>query len=99
MSTSLIQIRVEDNLKMKAAQIYSDLGLDLSTAVRMFLKRTVMENGIPFNMKLPRQEYVATEGLKALSEINAAAEKAGVSDMSLDDINDEIALARKEIQK
>ena len=99
MSTSLIQIRVEDNLKMKAAQIYSDLGLDLSTAVRLFLKRTVMENGIPFNMKLPRQEYVATEGLKVLSEINTAAEKAGVSDMSLDDINAEIALARKEIQK
>ena len=52
MSTSLIQIRVEDNLKKKAAQIYSDLGIDISTAVRMFLKRTVMENGIPFNMKL-----------------------------------------------
>ena len=49
MSTSLIQIRVEDNLKMKAAQIYSDLGLDISTAVRMFLKWSVMENGIPFN--------------------------------------------------
>ncbi len=38
MSRSLIQIRVEDNLKMKASQIYSDLGLDISTAVRMLVK-------------------------------------------------------------
>ena len=75
MSTSLIQIRVEDNLKKKAAQIYSDLGIDISTAVRMFLKRTVMENGIPFNMKLPRQEYVASEGLQTLAEINESTKQ------------------------
>ena len=99
MSTSLIQIRIDDNLKMKAAQIYSDLGLDISTAVRMFLKRSVMENGIPFNMKLPRQEYVATEGLQALTEINEAAEQAGLSDMTLDEINAEIELARQEMMK
>ena len=75
MSTSLIQIRVEDNLKKKAAQIYSDLGIDISTAVRMFLKRTVMENGIPFNMKLPRQEYVASKGLQTLAEINESTKQ------------------------
>ena len=99
MSTSLVQIRVDDDLKLKATQIYSDLGLDISTAVRMFLKRSVMENGIPFNMKLPRQEYVATEGLQALTEINEAALNAGVTDMSLDEINAEIELARQEIRK
>ena len=64
MSTSLIQIRVEDNLKKKAAQIYSDLGIDISTAVRMFLKRTVMENGIPFNMKLMWQRKDCKHWLK-----------------------------------
>ncbi|MBQ3442683.1 MAG: type II toxin-antitoxin system RelB/DinJ family antitoxin [Bacteroidaceae bacterium] len=97
MSTSLIQVRVEDSLKIKATQIYSDLGLDISTAVRMFLKRTVIENGIPFNMVLPQNKYVATKGLKALSEINDVSQKAGVSDMTLEEINAEIELVRRDL--
>lgn len=48
MATSLLQIRVDDALKDEAAQVFDNLGIDTSTAVRIFLKRAVMENGIPF---------------------------------------------------
>ena len=47
MATSLLQVRVDDSLKDEAAQVFENLGIDISTAVRMFLKRAVMENGIP----------------------------------------------------
>lgn len=53
MVTSLLQVRVEDSLKDKAVQVFDNLGIDTSTAVRMFLKRAAMENGIPFAMTLP----------------------------------------------
>lgn len=53
MATSLIQVRIDNDLKAKANQIFADLGLDISSAIRMFLKRSVMENGIPFSMVLP----------------------------------------------
>ena len=96
MATSLLQVRVEDSLKDQAAVVFENLGIDTSTAVRMFLKRAVMENGIPFRMTLPKAPYSAERGYRALVEISEDAEKKGVSDMSLDEINAEIEASRKE---
>lgn len=94
MATSTVQFRVEDDLKLEATAIYEKLGIDLSTAIRMFLKRTVMENGIPFSMTLDK-EYNPAFALQAIKEMNTQAVKSGTSDMSLDDINAEIAAYRK----
>ena len=98
MATSLLQVRVEDSLKDEAAQVFEKLGIDTSTAVRMFLKRVIMENGIPFRMTLPKTPYNADRGYRAMLEISDASEKNGVSDMSLDEINAEIETSRKERQ-
>lgn len=96
MATSLIQVRIDNDLKTKANQIFADLGLDISSAIRMFLKRSVLENGIPFSMVLPSDKNsLALNGLQALDTINSSSEKSGVSDLSLDDINSEINLARR----
>lgn len=96
MATSLLQVRVEDSLKDQAALVFDSLGIDTSTAVRMFLKRAVMENGIPFRMTLPKAPYNAERGYRAMVEISEDAEKNGVSDMTLDEINAEIDASRKE---
>ena len=76
--------------------MYDRLGADLSTAMRMFLKRSVAVNGIPFSMILPKENYSINKALEFMEEINKSAEAAGIVDMSLDDINTEIALYRKE---
>ena len=96
MATSLLQVRVEDSLKDQAAIVFENLGIDTSTAVRMFLKRAVMENGIPFRMTLPRTPYAAERGYRAMVEMSESAEKNGISDMSLDEINAEIDASRRE---
>lgn len=56
MSTSMIQFRIDDELKAEATALYEKLGIDLSTAMRMFLKRSVSVNGIPFSMVLPQEK-------------------------------------------
>lgn len=95
MATSLIQVRIDNDLKAKANQIFSDLGIDISSAIRMFLKRSVLENGIPFSMVLPPDKNSLTlNGLQALDVINSSSEKSGVSDLSLDEINAEINSVR-----
>ena len=99
MATSLLQVRIEDSLKEQAAQVFEQLGIDTSTAVRMFLKRTVMENGIPFRMTLPKTPYNADRGYRAMVEIAEASEKNGLSDMSLDEINAEIEDSRSRRQQ
>ena len=96
MSTSLLQVRVEDTLKEQAAEVFDNLGIDTSTAVRMFLKRCVMENGIPFRMTLPKEPYNAERGYRAMVEISEGAKRNGVSDMTLDEINAEIDASRRE---
>lgn len=96
MATSIVQFRIDDDLKNQATALYEKLGIDLSTAMRMFLKRSVTENGIPFSMVLPKENYSATKALEFMDEINKSATKNGIAEMSLDDINTEISAYRKE---
>ena len=96
MTTSLLQVRVDNSLKDKATQVFENLGIDISTAVRMFLKRSVMDNGIPFRMTMPKEDYKATRGYRAMQEISENAAKNGLADMSLDEINSEIDAYRAE---
>lgn len=43
-----LNIRIEENTKNKANKTLSSLGLDMSTAVKMFLNQVITENGLPF---------------------------------------------------
>ena len=45
---AIVQFRVDDETKEKATEIFDSLGIDLSTALRMFLKRCILMRGIPF---------------------------------------------------
>ena len=46
-----INIRIDKKIKKEAAYTLSELGLDMSTAVKMFLNQVVVEQGIPFTPK------------------------------------------------
>jgi len=46
-----MQIRIDDNLKTAADYLFTSLGLDTSTAVRMFIAASLENNGIPFKVK------------------------------------------------
>ncbi len=45
-----LQIRVDEVLKQKADGLFASLGLDTSTAVRIFLNAAVEHDGIPFHV-------------------------------------------------
>lgn len=99
MASSVLQVRVEENLRTQAAAIYEALGIDLQTAVRIFLKRSVMENGLPFGMTLTGdKETIINPAHQAMRNMSDSAKKAGISDMSLEEINAEIAAARTELR-
>ena len=75
MASSLLQIRLDDELKSEANALFEALGIDLPTAIRMFLKRAVMIQGIPFPMTLPKDEYKAEDAIRAIQMANASAKK------------------------
>ena len=45
-----VNIRIDDDLKANAEILFSELGLNISTAVNMFIKQAVRNKGIPFEI-------------------------------------------------
>ena len=69
-STTNICIRVDTELKAEAEALFSELGMNLTTAVTVFLRQAVRESRIPFEIKWDRpsketasaMRYAATKG-------------------------------------
>lgn len=95
MANSLVQIRVDEQLKEDVTNIYGELGMDLPTAIRIFLKRSVQEKGIPFSMKLTDIQR-GNKAISAMQRMSQAAKEKGVADMSLEEINQEIQAVRQD---
>ena len=53
MKTVNVTLRVDKELKEQADALFEDMGLSLNTACRMFLKRAVEEQRIPFEVRRP----------------------------------------------
>ena len=51
MPTTNINVRVDKDLKESAEALFDDLGLNMSSAITMFLKSAVNHDGIPFEVK------------------------------------------------
>lgn len=97
MATTLVQFRVDEDLKNEATDIFERLGLDLPTAIRVFLKKSVEESGIPFSLKVSKEKKASLkQGKKAFMQLRKEAKKNGLQDMSLDEINAEIKAYRQE---
>jgi len=47
-----IQVRVDDQMKSSVDELFNKLGLDISTAVRMFFSAALEYEGIPFEVRL-----------------------------------------------
>ena len=58
-----VRARVDSDLKQEAEAIFKKLGLTTSQAIVMFLSMVKLQNGIPFDMKIPNKET-----LKAMQE-------------------------------
>ena len=89
----LVQFRADKALKEEVADIYSQLGMDLPTAFRMFMNKSKQVRGLLFDAVLPP----VTKREDFRSAFMSLREEAGdVPDMSLEEINAEISAARAE---
>lgn len=53
MATTNINVRVDSALKQEAEALFNDLGLNMSSAITMFLRSAINHDGIPFEVKRP----------------------------------------------
>ena len=52
MATTNLNIRTDKAIKDQAEEIFNELGLNMTTAINMFLRTAICEHGIPFELKL-----------------------------------------------
>ena len=52
--TATINMRVNPQVKADAESIFSSLGMTLTEAINVFLHKSVMEGGLPFDVRQPR---------------------------------------------
>lgn len=69
MSTSSISVRVDDNLKKDAEELFDDIGLTMSGAITMFLRTAINCNGIPFALKRVEPNETTIAAMKEAEQI------------------------------
>ena len=56
-----LNIRTDKEVKLQAEKIFNSLGFNMTTAVNIFLRQVIRENGIPFDVriKLPHENHTS----------------------------------------
>ena len=71
--SSMLHIRVDDEVKTQATEALAALGLSMSDAVRIFLKRVVNDQAFPLELKVPNAETrAAMEEARAMMKARQA---------------------------
>ena len=73
-NTTNLNVRVNEDLKRQAESIFNELGMNLSTAMNLFLRSAVRCGGIPFDLRLPNKPR--SFGEMSEDEFNIKMDKA-----------------------
>ena len=73
--TTNLNIRTDKEIKEQSDKIFSELGLTMTSAINMFLRATIRENGIPFSLKLDVPNKETKEALSEFDEMKKNKEK------------------------
>ena len=86
-------VRLDSNLKSSFDSLCAEFGMSANTAMTIFAKAVVQRGKIPFEIQSDRLS--ASEGQKAFQAIRSLAENGQFPEMTLEEINNEINLARR----
>ena len=81
MATTNLNIRVDKVIKDQADRIYSELGMNMTTAINMFLRTTIREQGIPFSLKLDVPNEVTAAAIEEGRHLASDSSVKGYTNM------------------
>ena len=104
MSSVNITIRVEEETKKQFDAFCENVGMNVTTAFHLFMKTVLRTRELPFTITdidpyEQETNQIMLRAKDALRNMQSKAVKFGLSDMSLEEINEEIAAYRREKQK
>lgn len=98
MAQATFSIRMDESLKKQFDALCADFGMNATTAFNIFARAVVREKKIPFEIASTKREVTRESGMQAFLELREQARINGIQNMSLDEINEEIAQARKAME-
>jgi DNA-damage-inducible protein J len=70
-----VNIRIDDELKARADDIFEELGLNMTTAFTIFVRQTIRQGGIPFEITTRTPPFYSADNMKVLRQsLKEAAE-------------------------
>jgi DNA-damage-inducible protein J len=84
-TTTMVHVRVDENVKAQATETLASMGLTISDAIRVFLTRVVADKELPFAIKAPNaaSRVAIAEAGKIITDRHA---RFGTADALIDDI-------------
>lgn len=84
---AVVQVRIDEDIKKQAVEVLNNLGMDTSTAINIFFRQVIADNGLPFQ---PKQPKFNNETLEAIKESdNQAIKRDGKRYTSVDALFDD----------
>jgi len=99
MAQATFSVRMDESLKKQFDVLCADFGMNATTAFNIFAKAVVREKRIPFDIVSNRSDVTLADGMQAFLALRQQAKNNGVQDLTLDEINAEIKMARYEEDK
>lgn len=99
MAQATFSIRMDEKLKKQFDDLCENFGMSATTAFNVFAKAVVRERKIPFEIAAPEPEISREQALEALAVLRKQAKENGLQDMTLEEINEEIRLARQKLME
>ena len=89
MATVPTQVRIDENLKKQASELFAQLGMDMSSAMNILLRQCVLRGGLPFSVELPQYKPEVIEAMEEAKRIskNPGAKRYNNFSEALEDIN------------
>lgn len=71
-------IRMNSDLKAESEQLFYALGMNLTTAIQVFLRQSVIAGGMPFDVKIPNYNQETLEAIREAEEIGSDPTRRGL---------------------
>ena len=82
MATTPTQIRIDSTIKEEATALFSELGMDMSSAVNIFLRQCILRGGLPFPVELPQYNNETLEVIAEKQKISRDPDVKGYTSMA-----------------
>jgi len=86
-------VRMDNSIKQQFDTLCKQLGMSANTAINIFVNQVIRKKGIPFEITTDSKD-IRQQGIEAFRSIRKAAETGELPNLTLEEINEEIKLAR-----